>query len=65
MPNKDGDVYCTDFDSVTSDGQEHEIYDSPDLKNPIGVAIDDRGDVYVAGGGSNNIHKISSDGQKH
>ncbi|XP_071153117.1 uncharacterized protein [Mytilus edulis] len=68
--NKDGDMYCTDFDSdkvyvVTSDGQEREIYDSPDLKNPFRVAIDDRGDVYVACGGSNNIHKISSDGQKH
>ncbi|XP_063424803.1 uncharacterized protein LOC134708297 [Mytilus trossulus] len=68
--NKDGDVYCIDRDSdivyvVTSDGKERKIYSSPDLKDPDGVAVDDRGDVFIAGEGSNNIHRISKDGQKH
>ncbi|XP_071152512.1 E3 ubiquitin-protein ligase TRIM71-like [Mytilus edulis] len=68
--NKDGNVYCTDYDSnkvyvVTSDGKEHEIYNSPELVEPYGVAVDDRGDVYVAGSESDTIHRISNDGQKH
>ncbi|CAC5399514.1 unnamed protein product [Mytilus coruscus] len=69
--NKDGDVYCTDCHNsnkvflVTSDGKEREIYNSPDLKTARGVAVDDRGDVYVAGNISNNLHRISNNGQKH
>ncbi|XP_052079935.1 uncharacterized protein LOC127718076 [Mytilus californianus] len=69
--NQDGDVYCTDNKNrnkvyaVTFDGKEREIYNSPDLKSTAGVAVDDRGDVYVAGLLSNNIHRISNDGQKH
>ncbi|XP_063411318.1 uncharacterized protein LOC134694246 [Mytilus trossulus] len=70
--NQDGDVYCTYmyFDSskvflVSSDGKEREIYNSPILQTSYAVAVDDRGDVYVSGGVSNNIHKISNDGQKH
>ncbi|XP_071147934.1 uncharacterized protein [Mytilus edulis] len=68
--NQDDNVYCTDFGNdqvflVSSDGEEEEIYSSPDLKGAIGVAVDDRGDLYVAGCGSNNIHKISNDGQKY
>ncbi|VDI21490.1 Hypothetical predicted protein [Mytilus galloprovincialis] len=72
--SQDGDVYCTDWDSnkvflVSSDGKEHEIYNSPDLEDASGVAVDDRGDVYVTGYVtgrlSNNIHRISNDGQKH
>ncbi|XP_071149001.1 uncharacterized protein [Mytilus edulis] len=68
--NQDGDVYCTDADSnkvfvVSSDGKEREIYNSPDLKGANGVAVDERGDLYVAGYLSDNIHKISNGGQKH
>ncbi|XP_071149364.1 uncharacterized protein [Mytilus edulis] len=68
--NQDGDVYCTDNNCdkvyvVTSDGKEREIYNSPDLNGAGGVAVDDHGDVYVAGFRSNNIHRISNDGQKH
>lgn len=68
--NKDGDVYCTDSDSdkvfvVTSDGKEREMYSSPDMKRAEGLALDDHGDVYVAGYASNNIHRIFNDGQKH
>ncbi|CAC5399515.1 unnamed protein product [Mytilus coruscus] len=50
---------------VTSDGKEREIYTSPDLEDSQGVAVDHRGDVYVVGRGSNNIHRISEDGQEH
>ncbi|XP_071148732.1 uncharacterized protein [Mytilus edulis] len=68
--NQDGDIYCTDNNSeklyvVTSDGIEREIYNSPDLICTVGVAVDDRGDVYVAGCSADNIHRISNDGQKH
>ncbi|XP_071149373.1 uncharacterized protein [Mytilus edulis] len=67
--NQDGDVYCTDNKSdkvyvVTSDGKEREIYNSPDLQNADGVAVDERGNVYVAGWFTHNIHKIFNDGQK-
>ncbi|VDI80839.1 Hypothetical predicted protein [Mytilus galloprovincialis] len=59
--NKDGDVFCTDLESnkvyaVTSDGNETEIYNRFDLKSATGVAVDDRGYVYVAGKESNNIY---------
>ncbi|XP_063411342.1 uncharacterized protein LOC134694268 [Mytilus trossulus] len=68
--NQDGDVYCTDLNSntvflVSSDGKEREIYSSPDLIHAEGIAVDDRGDVFVSGWLSNNIHKISNEGQKH
>lgn len=51
--------------AVTSDGKETEIYNSRDLIRGVGVAVDARGDVYVSGTQSNNIHKISNDGQEH
>ncbi|XP_063411340.1 uncharacterized protein LOC134694266 [Mytilus trossulus] len=65
--NHDGDVYCTDFNSskvflVSSDGKEREIYNSPDPEHAGGVAVDERGDVFVSGWLSNNIHRISNDG---
>ncbi|XP_063424195.1 uncharacterized protein LOC134707949 [Mytilus trossulus] len=66
--NKDGDViYCTDFSGdevyvVTSDGKEREIYSGPDLRGARGVAVDDRGDVYIAGFISSNIHRLSNGG---
>ncbi|VDI21493.1 Hypothetical predicted protein [Mytilus galloprovincialis] len=68
--HQDGDVYYTNYDNdkvflVFSDGKEREIYKSPDLQESDGVAVDDRGDIYVAGRVSNNIHKISNAGQKH
>ncbi|VDI15620.1 Hypothetical predicted protein [Mytilus galloprovincialis] len=40
---------CEKVFLVSSDGKEREIYNSPDLKDADGVAVDDRGDVYVAG----------------
>lgn len=64
--NKDGDIYCTDRDNdmifvVTLDGKEREIYSSPDLTEPNGVAVECRSDVYA----SNNILKIYKNGQKY
>ncbi|XP_063411376.1 uncharacterized protein LOC134694300 [Mytilus trossulus] len=68
--NQDGDVSCIDTKGnkvyvVTSDGKEREIYSSPELKSSSGVSVDYRGDVFVSGGLSNNIHRIFNDGQKH
>ncbi|VDI50589.1 Hypothetical predicted protein [Mytilus galloprovincialis] len=68
--NKDGDVFCTNLTSdkvyaVSSDGKETEIYNRCDLISATGVAVDDRGYVYIAGRESNTIHKISNDGQEH
>ncbi|XP_063425128.1 uncharacterized protein LOC134708489 [Mytilus trossulus] len=68
--NNNGDVYCIDNFStkvfiVTSDGKEWEIYKSPDLTMTSAVTVDNRGDVYVAGQTSNNIHRISHDRGKH
>ena len=66
---KEGDVCCTDCDSdkvfvVTSDGKERELYSSSDLKGIGGVAVDDSGDVFIAGYSSNNIHKLNYYKQK-
>lgn len=66
--NKAGDVYCTASDNdkvfvVISDGKEREIYSSSDLNDPQGVAVDDHGNVFNAGMVSNNIHRLSHDGQ--
>ncbi|XP_071155302.1 uncharacterized protein [Mytilus edulis] len=66
---KEGDVCCTDCDSdkvfvVTSDGKERELYSSSDLKSIGGVAVDDSGDVFIAGYSSNNIHKLNHYQQK-
>ncbi|CAC5423255.1 unnamed protein product [Mytilus coruscus] len=65
--NKDGDVYYTNGETVhvvTADGKEREINKSLDLKGIEGIAVDDRGDVYVAEKTSNNIHKLFINNQK-
>ncbi|CAC5399503.1 unnamed protein product [Mytilus coruscus] len=49
---------------VTSDGIERELYSSSDLKGIGGVAVDDSGDVFIAGYSSNNIHKLYNNKQK-
>lgn len=48
--------------SISADGQQRVFYSSPDLSYPVGIAADDN-NVYVAGCGSNNVHRISNDGQ--
>ena len=68
--HQSGDVYFTSTEdeavrAVTPEGQEREVYSSPELLGPDGITIDDNGDIYVAGFDSNNIHCISSDGKHH
>ncbi|CAC5407946.1 unnamed protein product [Mytilus coruscus] len=61
--NKEGDVYYTNGEKVhvvTLDGKEREI----NKKGIEGIAVDDRGDVYVAEKTSNNIHKLFNNNQK-
>ena len=48
--------------SISPDGQQRVFYSSPNLSYPVGIAADDN-NVYVAGCGSNNVHRISNDGQ--
>ncbi|CAC5423257.1 unnamed protein product [Mytilus coruscus] len=65
--NKEGDVYYTNGEKVyvvIADGKEREINKSLDLKGIEGIAVDDRGDVYVAEKTSNNIHKLFINNQK-
>ncbi|XP_071121456.1 RB1-inducible coiled-coil protein 1-like [Mytilus edulis] len=35
------------------------------LQTPAGISVDDNGDVYVLGRGSNNLIMISTDGKRH
>lgn len=53
-------IYC-----IKAGGEESTFYDSPDLRWPSDITLDNKGNVYVAGGVSNNVHKISPDGKKH
>ncbi|CAC5415057.1 unnamed protein product [Mytilus coruscus] len=65
--NKYGDIFCSSNYGdkvylVTTTGQQREFYSSHDLKLPKGVAVDNNGNVYVAGYITYNIHKISPNG---
>ncbi|CAC5368766.1 unnamed protein product [Mytilus coruscus] len=53
-------IYC-----IKAEGEETIFYDSPDLRWPSDITLDNKGNVYVAGGVSNNVHKISPDGKRH
>ena len=35
------------------------------LKGPLGISVDNDGNVYVVGGSFNNVVVISPDGQRH
>jgi DNA-binding beta-propeller fold protein YncE len=35
------------------------------MLGPRGISVDNDGNVYVVGGGSNNVVVISPDGQRH
>ena len=66
--NKAGDIYCTDYIGsnvyvINFEGLARTLYSSKDLKFPLGLDVDDStGNIYVAGKDSNNIHRISGDG---
>ena len=47
---------------LTSDGVKLFVYKKDSLREPRGVTVDEYNNVYVAGGKSNNIQHISSDG---
>ena len=53
----DMSLYC-----IKSDGEEVFTYNSPDLCSAWGVTTDNRGNVYIVGCYSNNIHRLRPDG---
>jgi DNA-binding beta-propeller fold protein YncE len=54
-------VTCCDLHGTT----QWEFNDQRVLKCPCGISVDNEGNVYVVGNGSNNVVVISSDGQRH
>ena len=52
-----GGLYC-----ITTDGSSIFRYSHKSLRVPMGIAVDHRGSVYVAGHYSNNIHQVSPEG---
>ncbi|XP_063400101.1 uncharacterized protein LOC134684723 [Mytilus trossulus] len=50
---------------ITPDGQESLFFSHSDLIFPWVIDVDHKGHVYVGGMGSQNIHRISSDGKDH
>ncbi|KAL3859119.1 hypothetical protein ACJMK2_009351 [Sinanodonta woodiana] len=51
-------VYCFGL----TNGIQYFVYNSKDMKSPLGVAVDRDDNVYVVGYNSCNIHKLSPDG---
>jgi sugar lactone lactonase YvrE len=51
-------VYC-----IKKDGSNVFIFSPPDLRGTHGIDTDRQGNVYVVGFGSNNILRLSPDGQ--
>ncbi|CAC5361338.1 unnamed protein product [Mytilus coruscus] len=60
VPNDYNDVY-----RMTRDGHVGIFFGHSDLRRPYGIDVDNKGNVYVAGMMSNNIHRISTDGKDH
>ena len=54
-------VTCCDLHGTT----QWEFKDTSVLQGPRGISVDNDGNVYVVGGGSNNGVVISPDGQRH
>ena len=64
--HRDNNIYYTDYRKVyciKKDGSNVFTFSSPDLKGIYGIDTDRKGHVYVVGFGSNNILRLSSDGQ--
>ena len=52
---------CCDLHGTT----QWEFKDNRVLKGPLGISVDNDGNVYVVGGSFNNVVVISPDGQRH
>jgi hypothetical protein len=64
--HRDNNIYYTDNNNVycvKKDGSNVFTFSSPDLKEIYGIDTDRQGNVYVVGWGSNNILRLSPDGQ--
>ena len=53
------------FHCITNEGTTVFQYDHPELSFPRGIATDREGSIYVAGYKSNNIHKLTPEGELH
>ena len=66
IQHRDNNIYYTDINNVyciKKDGSNVFTFSSPDLKGAYGIDTDRQGHVYVVGWGSNNILRLSPDGQ--
>jgi hypothetical protein len=64
--HRDNSIYYTDYHKVyciKKDGSNVFTFSSPDLIWPCTIDTDRQGNVYVVGWGSNNILRLSPDGQ--
>ena len=64
--HRDNNIYYTDYHTVyciKKDGSSVFTFSSPDLRGIYGIDIDRQGNVYVVGSDSNNILRLSPDGQ--
>jgi sugar lactone lactonase YvrE len=64
--HRDNTIHYTDYYKVfciKKDGSNVYTFSSPDLKGPDGIDTDRQGNVYVVGRDSNNILRLSPDGQ--
>ena len=64
--HRENNIYYTEINNVyciKKDGSNVFIFSSPDLRGTHGIDTDRQGNVYVVGFGSNNILRLSPDGQ--
>jgi hypothetical protein len=64
--HRENNIYYTDNNNVyciKKDGSDVFTFSSPDLKGVYGIDTDRQGNTYVVGVGSNNILRLSPDGQ--
>ena len=65
--HRDNNIYYTDYSynvyCIKNDGSNVFTFNSADLKVPYGIATDRQENVYVVGLNSNNILRLSPDGQ--
>jgi len=64
--HRDNNIYYTHLNNVyciKKDGSNVFTFSSPDLQGANGIDTDRQGNVYVVGFGSNNIIRLSPDGQ--